>query len=274
MAATSRQSILSSIVLAAALSCTLSLPAAADANLNCSAYAGAAVAENKQNISQKCGFTGSGWSNDFNAHASWCLLPSTKMADLVTQDKARQQALTQCANKAAEAEKACQGYAQTAVGVIAAANGMACGFSGGGWTGDYAAHFNWCLTAPQSARDKETAARKNQLNGCITAKVTAAQQAKQLACSNYAATAVGQEKENLSRQCGFTGGRWSANYNAHFNWCMSVGPSKTTPETTARVVLLTTKCTYTECSTHTEVVAGIPPFKIVKTCVVKLKPAH
>ena len=108
----------------------------------------------------------------------------------------------------------------------------------------------------------------------ITAKVTAAQQAKQLACSNYAAAAVGQEKENLSRQCGFSGGRWSADYNAHFNWCMSVGPSKTTPETTARVVLLTTKCTYTECSTHTEVVAGIPPFKIVKTCVVKLKPAH
>ena len=268
------RSVLSSIVLAAAMGCWLSQPAAADANLNCSAYAGAAVAENQQNISQKCGFTGGGWSNDFNAHASWCLLPATKMADLVAQDKARQQALTQCANKAVEAEKSCQTYAQAAVGAVAAANGMGCGFSGGGWTGDYAAHFNWCLTAPQSARDQETAARKNQLNGCITAKVTAAQQAKQLACSSYAATAVGQQKENLSRQCGFTGGRWSADYKAHFDWCMGVGPNSTSPETAARVALLTTKCTYTVCSTHTEVSLGIPPFKIVKTCSVKLKPAH
>ena len=196
------------------------------------------------------------------------------MADLVAQDKARQQALTQCANKAVEAEKACQDYAQNAVGVIAAANGMGCGFSGGRWTGDYAAHFNWCLTAPQSDRNQETAARTNQLNGCITAKVTAAQKAKQVACSNYAATAVGQQKENLSRQCGFKGGRWSADYNAHFNWCMSVGPNNTITETAGRGALLSTKCTYTDCSTHTEVTATPPFFKIVKSCVVKLKPAH
>ena len=45
-------------------------------------------------------------------------------------------------------------------GVIAAANGVRCGFSGGGWTGNYAAHFNRCLAAPQSARDQETAAGK------------------------------------------------------------------------------------------------------------------
>ena len=274
MAVTSQHRILLPIVLATVISGAHSWPAVADANLNCSAYAGAAVAENKQNMAQNCGFTGSGWSNDFNAHASWCSLPSTKMADLVAQDKARQQALTQCANKAVQAEKACQDYAQKAVGAIAAANGMGCGFSGGRWTGAYAAHFNWCLTAPQSARDQETAARTNQLDGCITAKVTAAQKAKQVACSNYAATAVGQQKENLSRQCGFKGGRWSADYNAHFNWCMSVGPNNTITETAGRGALLSTKCTYTSCSTHTEVTATPPFLKIVKSCVVRLKPAH
>ena len=146
------------------------LAGVADANLNCSAYAGAAVAENKQNMAQNCGFTGSGWSNDFNAHASWCSLPNTKMADLVAQDKARQQALTQCANKAVQAEKACQDYAQKAVGAIAAANGMGCGFSGGRWTGAYAAHFNWCLTAhnrhairrPRRERTSWTAASRQR----------------------------------------------------------------------------------------------------------------
>jgi hypothetical protein len=53
--------------------------ARASANLNCDAYAATAVAQNQQNENFKCGFTGSAWSSDFNAHRTWCLAPTTTM---------------------------------------------------------------------------------------------------------------------------------------------------------------------------------------------------
>lgn len=47
---------------------TFVAPAAADANLNCDAYAGAAVAQNQQNLAQNCGFGGGRWLSNFKAH--------------------------------------------------------------------------------------------------------------------------------------------------------------------------------------------------------------
>ena len=65
-------------------------PSAADPNLNCNAYAGAAVAQNQQNVGQQCGFNGGRWLDDFKAHFDWCAAPATTMANLVAEDTARQ----------------------------------------------------------------------------------------------------------------------------------------------------------------------------------------
>lgn len=43
------------------------------------------------------------------------------------------------------------------------------------------------------------------------------------ACSAYARQAVNQNNENLQRGCGFGGGRWQSNYDAHYGWCMNGG---------------------------------------------------
>lgn len=41
-------------------------------------------------------------------------------------------------------------------------------------------------------------------------------------CNNYALTAVQFSKSNTSWKCGYTGNRWSDDYNAHYEWCMKV----------------------------------------------------
>jgi hypothetical protein len=256
------------------VSLALPQPAPADPNLNCNAYAGAAVAQNQQNIAQKCGFSGGAWLSDIKPHFDWCAAPATTMAHLVAEDTARQNALIECANRAVQAQQACQSYAQQAVGAATAAQSNSCGFGGGRWGSDYAVHFNWCLTAPQSSRDQETAARANQLAGCISAKQAAADQAKRDACAKYSATAVGQQSENESRQCGFSGGRWTGDFFAHFNWCMGVGPEPADQETSIRVAALTNDCMMRVCTTREEASIVPPFFQSTTSCRNVPKPAR
>ena len=54
------------------------------------------------------------------------------------------------------------------------------------------------------------------------------------ACDKYAKDAVLQNQENLKIGCGFLGPKWSADYNAHFNWCMSGNLNNTKIESTGR----------------------------------------
>jgi hypothetical protein len=150
----------------------------ADANLNCDAYAGAAVAQNQQNITMGCGLAGGRWSADFNGHRNWCLSAGVKMESLTAEDTARQNALAQCAAKPAENQQACQTYANRAVMAAGAAAQRSCGFQGGSWITDYGPHFDWCLTAPQSSRDQQDQMRAAQLQGCLDAQKAAAEQAK------------------------------------------------------------------------------------------------
>ncbi len=40
-----------------------------------------------------------------------------------------------------------------------------------------------------------------------------------LNCSAYAGMAVSQQEQNVAQACGFTGGAWSTDFQAHFTWC-------------------------------------------------------
>ncbi len=57
-------------------------------------------------------------------------------------------------------------------------------------------------------------------------------------CKNYAATAVQQNQGNLDWKCGYSGPRWSSNYQAHYDWCMKVPKSSADSEETKRKDLL------------------------------------
>jgi len=159
-----------SAAIALVLASAFSTEACADSNLNCDAYAGAAVAQNQQNITLNCGFTGAGWLSDFNAHRNWCLSPGVQITDISIEDQNRQAALAQCATKAQANQQACSVYAQTAINAAQNAQAAGCGFSGSAWTLNFNEHFSWCVQAQQTERDSEASARHNQLVGCMTAK--------------------------------------------------------------------------------------------------------
>ncbi len=59
-----------------------------------------------------------------------------------------------------------------------------------------------------------------------------------ITCAQYAKTAVMQNEENLSKNCGLTGSRWSSDYDYHFKWCMRVSGDVSRSETMARALAL------------------------------------
>lgn len=226
--------------------------------LNCSAYAATAVAQNDQNVMQQCGFAGLRWSNDLSAHFKWC--ETVTMADLTAEDNARKSMLAQCAEKPKQDQQACQTYAKAAVEHQLANRSQGCGFSGGAWSENYAAHFDWCLKAVPDARASEGNARYQQLLGCFAAQKSA----RKDACAAYAGTAVAQQKENETRGCKFTGGPWSANWAEHFAWCETVKQNESDKETAVRVAALRDQCLKKVCH-WTRHCTGFPTFTCTTT---------
>ena len=53
-------------------------------------------------------------------------------------------------------------------------------------------------------------------------------------CRAYAQAAVAANRQNQSRGCGFSGPRWQNDFNAHFQWCLSVGIDRPRAEAQAR----------------------------------------
>ena len=50
----------------------------------------------------------------------------------------------------------------------------------------------------------------------------AAQAADENFCDEYASQAVISATQNRSKQCGYRGGRWGLDYDAHYDWCLQV----------------------------------------------------
>jgi hypothetical protein len=71
------------------------------------------------------------------------------------------------------------------------------------------------------------------------------------ACNKYAKDAVLQNQENLKLKCGLSGSRWSSDYNAHLNWCMSGNLTMAKGENTERQKALA-ECKKKRCDWYTK----------------------
>jgi hypothetical protein len=168
------------------------------------------------------------------------------------------------------AHSRCQQYAQSAVAQNQQNLSRGCGFSGLRWSSDYNGHYQWCLSMPQLIADLENGARENELmNSCRGAQPPQASPptppppqpppsawpppqpppqppqppaGDQERCQQYARSAVAQNQQNLSRRCGFSGSRWSADHNFHYRWCLGVPRSSTDSEYNARENDLRNRC--------------------------------
>lgn len=108
-------SILAGVFSALTLVPTLSVRA--DPNLNCDAYAKAAVAEQQQNIQLQCGFGGLVWRDDYQAHFDWCQSAGVGITDISGADQFRVNALAQCQQTKNQVAGAC-GFFAVAMGPL------------------------------------------------------------------------------------------------------------------------------------------------------------
>jgi hypothetical protein len=110
----------------------------------------------------------------------------------------------------------CWDYAYRAIKQNNAAQSLYCGYQGNRWLANWQAHFDWCMSVPQSAALVEDNARKYALRNCIN------RPSYIYRCHHYSSKAVMQNKANLALSCGFSGPRWQSNYYNHKNWCDAV----------------------------------------------------
>ncbi|QKK03412.1 MAG: hypothetical protein HND55_12530 [Pseudomonadota bacterium] len=115
----------------------------------------------------------------------------------------------------------CERYAAAAVGQQQQNLELGCGLSGPAWNADHSAHYNWCMHGENHERfaAAEERRRAERLASCRSA-ATPPGRVQDTACTDYAETAVGQHQENLDRDCGFTGPRWSPDFQGHYAWCL------------------------------------------------------
>lgn len=165
MIAIRSQMVLGCAALAAAC-LVLSGEARADQNLNCDAYAAAAVAQQNENLALRCGFAGGAWSADYAGHRAWCLQPGVAMANLTHEDRARADGLKLCKQKQA----ACVDYAALAVEQNRSNRRFGCGLAGGRWSDNASGHRDWCMTANADETTGESRARQTALSQCTLQK--------------------------------------------------------------------------------------------------------
>jgi hypothetical protein len=184
----------------------------------CDHYARTAISQNKENIRRACGYTGELWHSDYQAHYDYC----RKVGPVKAQKRTavRGKAIERC-----YPEDRCDTYARVAVWQNNENLRRGCGFKGGEWDANYDRHFQWCRKVPQKEAEAATAARNKALQQCPIPPGTPPKKTDR--CETYAQEAVDQNKENVRRGCGFTGGSWHSDYDAHYRWCEGVTSEET-----------------------------------------------
>lgn len=131
----------------------------------CRAYADRAVSAEETNQELECGFTGAAWHQRRNSHYHWCL--NTPQARVREETRMRRERLEQCRSAEEEVDNGfCQAYARRAANAQLINEELGCGFGGPRWTSDREAHYDWCRNVPRSRAERESEARRNQLQRC------------------------------------------------------------------------------------------------------------
>ena len=135
--------------------------------LVCDHYARMAVAENVTNSTNNCGFTGSEWSPDYEAHRQFCR--QAQRAGIADRIAGREHRLEECLSRGGgTTDPGCDAYASQSVSQFERAAQMRCGdaFSGVGWSRDAAEHYRWCRAHGRPEREALLQQRQDQLESC------------------------------------------------------------------------------------------------------------
>ena len=170
----------------------------------CNTYADDAVRAQKFNLERPgCGMTGDRWSLDRAGHYDWCR--KSGPVTVADEHKARMRELTACSSPSR-----CDAYANRAVRQMYIAADRGCAVSGPKFSYDWHDHFNWCQSHQPWQTEIEDRARAHDLAQCTKAW-----------CETYADRARMQALENQTLGCGFSGVRWTADWDVHHRWCLA-----------------------------------------------------
>ena len=134
-------------------------------------YASSAVAHYRESEELGCGFSGSRWSDNYEAHYRWANGVAKQKANAETKfrlgalAKCRRQ-LEQSRREQRENEEWAQKYAETAVAQQRENLSLRCGFRGNRWHADYDSHYRYALRVNKGTARAEAQQRESALLNC------------------------------------------------------------------------------------------------------------
>lgn len=208
----------------------------------CIQFAQSAVNLNNQNLRRGCGLSGGHWHSNFSAHKKWCFTVGIHRAEKVLH--AEQNALRNCSGRrhGGATRSWCEKVARYSTKQFQKSLQYNCGFSGGGWHGNYSRHLSRCMRVGRQAAGAEMKARSQALSRCKGAEQMEPWPGgqpgqpgqpgggggwypteRQSWCQQYAQRALMQVSRSNALGCGYRGGIWLFDNQFHYRWCMQVG---------------------------------------------------
>jgi hypothetical protein len=191
----------------------------------CTRRAKDAAGQNQINQKLGCGFKGSQWSSDFQAHFKRCQKIGAR--EEMRNYKKRLNDLNACrarkASKKGESrESFCNKYADQSMAHYQRNVQYKCGYKARGWESARKAHYQWCMDAGNSRANQLISYREKQLKDCqaLYREQQEFFKNKKGYCPRYAKRAVAQNEENKKAKCGFWGTNWHSNETIHRDWCL------------------------------------------------------
>jgi hypothetical protein len=227
----------------------------------CNDYASRALAQNSENRRLNCGLTGSRWGFGRIAYFNFCM--GNPSSAYNSARAARDRDLDSCNRQIASrgdnpdepvlpdlddsdpddiivsdsrSGRFCRNFAGESVRQVRQALRYRCGFGGERWSRSRVRQVQLCRRIGPRAAASLLDIRTRQIRSCRIAGPDEGSGPSQ--CREYARSAVQQAREARRLDCGYSGRRWSRNFQRHLRWCASVTDRRVRSEYRQRERLL------------------------------------
>jgi hypothetical protein len=227
----------------------------------CNDYASRALAQNSENNQLNCGLSGSLWGFGQSAYFNFCMRNPSSVYNGARA--ARDRGLDTCKRGVASRDvdreepvvpdlqdaepddlivdntrsaRFCRNFAGQSIRQARQARRYRCGFGGERWSRSRVRQAQLCRRIGPRAATQLLSTRNRQIQNCRAAGLDGG--ARRSRCRKYARSAVEQARKARRFDCGYSGRRWSRNYERHLRWCVSVSDRKVRRENRRRERLL------------------------------------
>lgn len=211
----------------------------------CNDYASRAMVQNSENRRLNCGLSGSRWGFGRSAYFNYCMRNPSSAYNGARA--ARDRDLDNCNRQIASrgdnqdepvlpdlddteaddfiagnsrSERFCRNFAGESVRQVREARRYRCGFGGERWSRSRVRQARLCRRIGPRAAAGLLDRRARQIRNCRIAGRSEGSGRSQ--CREYARSAVQQARQARRLDCGYSGRRWSRNFQRHLRWCVSV----------------------------------------------------